>query len=107
MSLPIFDYEKLTIIILDTTNVYGVIQCVLGFLVNDCANRQDREYQQIVNLLLSEEAMNFKAMCTALVSALKIERADGHRRDAICCSRKAADAILSPPLVAIHAVSDS
>jgi hypothetical protein len=99
MSLPIFDYEKLTITILDTTNGYGVIQCVLGFLVNECANRQDREYPHIVNLLLSEEAMNFKAMCTALVSPLKIERVDGHRREAICCSKKAADAILSPPLV--------
>jgi hypothetical protein len=52
-----------------------------------------------VNLLLSEEAMNFKAMCTALVSPLKIERVDGHRREAICCSKKAADAILSPSLV--------
>ena len=99
MSLPMFDYEKLTIIILDTANGYWVIQCVLGFLVNDCANRQDREYPQIVNLLLSEEAMNFKAMRTALVSALKIEGADGNRREAICCSETAADAILSPPLV--------
>ena len=34
-----------------------------------------------MNLLLSEEAMNFKARCIALASALKIELADGSRTE--------------------------
>jgi len=34
-----------------------------------------------MNLLLSEEAMNFKARNIALASALKIELADGNRAE--------------------------
>jgi hypothetical protein len=43
------------------------------------ANRQERESEQIMNLLLSEEGTNFKARSIALSSALKIELADGNR----------------------------
>jgi hypothetical protein len=38
-------------------------------------------YQHERNLLLSEEATNFKARSIALASALKIELADGNRDD--------------------------
>ena len=41
------------------------------------ANRQERESEQIMNLLSSAEATNFKARKFALASALKIELADG------------------------------
>jgi len=44
-------------------------------------NRQERESEQIMNLLLSEEATNFKARSIALVSAPKIELADGNRAE--------------------------
>lgn len=93
-------YNNEAVMHLDATNGYWVIQSVLGFLVNECANRQDREYPQIVNFILSEEAMNFN-VCTALVSALKIERADCNGREVIGGSKIAADGILSPPLVCI------
>ena len=43
------------------------------------ANKQEREYEHIMNLLLSEEATNFKARSIALASALKIELTDGNR----------------------------
>jgi hypothetical protein len=43
------------------------------------ANRQEREYEQIMNLLLSEEALNLKARSIALVSALKIDLTDDNR----------------------------
>jgi len=45
------------------------------------ANRQERESEQIMHLLLSEVATNFKARCIALASALKIELADGKRTE--------------------------
>jgi len=37
-------------------------------------NRQERESEQITNLLLLEEATDFKASSIALASALTIER---------------------------------
>ena len=43
------------------------------------ANKQERESEHIMNLLLSEEATNFKATRIALASALKIDLADGNR----------------------------
>ena len=49
-----------------------------------------------MKLLLSEEAMNFKATRIALASALKIELADGNRAEQNCCPKTAADATLSP-----------
>jgi len=49
-------------------------------------------------LLSSEEATNFKARRIALASALKIELADGSRRESTCCPKTAADATLSPSL---------
>ena len=42
-------------------------------------NMQERKFEQIMNLLFSEEATNFKAWRIALISALKIELADGNR----------------------------
>jgi hypothetical protein len=45
------------------------------------ANRQERESEQIMNSLFSEEATNFKARRIALASALKIELADGIRAE--------------------------
>jgi hypothetical protein len=51
-----------------------------------------------MNLLSSEEATNFKARRIALVSAIKIELADGNRRESTCCQKTAADATLSPSL---------
>ena len=45
------------------------------------ANRQTSESEQIMNLLLSEEATNFKASSIALASALKIELADGNQAE--------------------------
>ena len=45
------------------------------------ANRQKSESEQIMNLLLSEEATNFKASSIALASALKIELADGNQAE--------------------------
>ena len=44
-------------------------------------NRQKREFDQIMNLLLSEEAMNFKARRITLASTLKIELADRNRTE--------------------------
>jgi hypothetical protein len=44
-------------------------------------NREERDSEQIMNLLLSEEATNFKARSIALASALKIELADGNRTE--------------------------
>jgi ribonuclease HI len=52
-----------------------------GVLQLSIANRQERESEQIMNLLFSEEATNFKARSTALASALKIELADGIRAE--------------------------
>jgi hypothetical protein len=40
-----------------------------------------RESEQIMNLLFSEEATNFKVRSIALASALKIELADGNRAE--------------------------
>jgi hypothetical protein len=42
-------------------------------------NRQERESEQIINLLSIEEATNFKARSITLAFALKIEIADGNR----------------------------
>jgi hypothetical protein len=56
-----------------------------------------------MNLLLSEEATNFKARSIALASTLKIELADGNRRESTC------RATLSPslePSVSIAEYSD-
>ena len=44
-------------------------------------NRQDKESEQIMNLLSSEDASNFKARSIALASALKIELADRNQRE--------------------------
>ena len=52
--------------------------CVLQLSI---ANRQERESEQIMNLLFLEEATNFKARRIALASALKIELADGIREE--------------------------
>jgi hypothetical protein len=45
------------------------------------ANMQGRVSEEIMNLLSSEEATNFKARRIALASATKIELADGNRRE--------------------------
>ena len=44
-------------------------------------NRQQRESEQIMNLLSSEEATNSKARIIALACALKIELADGNQEN--------------------------
>jgi hypothetical protein len=49
-----------------------------------------------MNILFSEEATNFKAKSIALTSALKIEQADGSRRESTRCPKTAADATLLP-----------
>jgi hypothetical protein len=59
---------------------------------------QGRVSEEIMNLLSSEEATNFKARRIALVSAIKIELEDGNRRESTCCPKTAADATLSPSL---------
>jgi hypothetical protein len=43
--------------------------------------RQERESEQILNLLLSEETMNFKAIIIALTSVLTIDLANGNRTE--------------------------
>ena len=70
-----------------------------GFLVLQLsiAKRQERESEQIKNLLLSEEATNFRASRMALASAEKMELADGSRSDATRCPKTAAEAT-SPSL---------
>ena len=45
------------------------------------ANMQGRVFEEIMNLLSSEEATNVKARRIALASAIKIEQADGNRRE--------------------------
>ena len=45
------------------------------------ANMQGRVFEDIMNLLSSEEAANFKARRITLASAIKIELADGNRRE--------------------------
>jgi hypothetical protein len=57
---------------------------------------REREYELIMNLLSSEEATKFKARRIALASALKIELADGNRRNNTGCRKTAVDATLSP-----------
>ena len=52
-----------------------------GSVLSFAARRQERESEQIMNLLLSEEATNFKARCIALTFTQKIELADGNRRE--------------------------
>jgi hypothetical protein len=59
------------------------------------ANMQGRVFEEIMNLLSSEEATNFKARRIALASAIKIELADGNRRESTCCPKTAADATIS------------
>jgi hypothetical protein len=54
--------------------------------------------KEIMNLLSSEEATNFKARIITLASAIKIELADGNRRESTCCPKRAADATISPSL---------
>ena len=131
-----FQYKRFKICVWNRTIGYRFIQCVLGFMVDDCvamtrnpcennmftnskkafiissifkmkgfwvlqlsiANRQERESVQIMKLLSSKEATNFKARIIALASALKIELADGSRRESTCCPKTAADATLSPSL---------
>ena len=48
-----------------------------------------------MKLLLSEEAMNFKARIITLASILKIELADGNRTEQTCSPKTAADVTLS------------
>ena len=62
------------------------------------SNMQGRVSEEIMNLLSSEETTNFKARRIALASAIKIELADGNRRESTCCPKRAADATLSPSL---------
>ena len=45
------------------------------------ANMRGRVSEEIMNLLSSEEATNFKARRIALASAIKIELEDGNRRE--------------------------
>jgi hypothetical protein len=45
------------------------------------ANMQGRVFEDIMNSLSSEEAANFKARPITLASAIKIELADGNRRE--------------------------
>jgi hypothetical protein len=59
---------------------------------------QGRVSEEIMNLLSSEEATNFKARRIVLASAIKIELADGNRRETTCCPNRAAYATLSPSL---------
>jgi hypothetical protein len=47
-----------------------------------------------MNLLSSEEATNFKARRIALASAIKIELADGNRRESTYCPKTAVDATI-------------
>jgi hypothetical protein len=42
---------------------------------------QGRVFEEIMNLLSSEKATNFKTRCIALASTTKIELADGNRRE--------------------------
>ena len=58
------------------------------------ANRQERETEQIMNLIWSEEATNFKGRRIAFASALKIELADASQKESTCCPKTAADATL-------------
>ena len=51
-----------------------------------------------MKLLSSEETTNFKARNIALASAMKIEIADGNRREQTSCLKTAASANLSPSL---------
>ena len=62
-------------------------------------NRQERESEQIMNLLSIEEVTNFKARIIALAFALKIELADGSRRGLTCCPKTAAGDTVSQSLV--------
>ena len=73
------------------------------------ANMQGRVFEEIMNLLSSEEATNFKTRGIALASATKIELADGNRRESTCCPKPAADATISlslEPSVYIVVYSD-
>jgi len=62
------------------------------------ANKQGRVPEEIMNLLSSEEATNFKARSIALASAIKIDLAHGNRKESTCCPKTAANATLSPSL---------
>jgi hypothetical protein len=48
--------------------------------------KKKSESEQIMNLLSSEEATNFKARSIALASVLKIELADEENRPPACCA---------------------
>ena len=66
---------------------FGTVPTVWYFLIFNFmtfANSQERESEQIINLLSSEEATTFKARGIALYSALKVELADGDRRQSTC-----------------------
>ena len=58
---------------------YPMCNWLPGQLLID--NMQGRVFEDIMNLLSSEEATNFKARRIALASAIKIELADGNRRE--------------------------
>ena len=62
---------------------YQTIFKMKGFWVLrfSIANRQEIESEQIMNLLSSEEATNFKERSIVLASAPKIELADDNRRE--------------------------
>jgi hypothetical protein len=60
----------------------SVVFLIFNFMT--FANSQERESEQIINLLSSEEATTFKARRIALYSALKVELADGNRRQSTC-----------------------
>lgn len=56
----------------------------------------ERESENIINFLSSEETMNIKAKCIALSSAMKIELADGYCTEANCCLKTDDNGTLSP-----------
>jgi hypothetical protein len=69
-----------------------------GVLQLSIANRKERESEQIISLLSSEEANELKARTIAVASPLKIKLADGNRREKTCCPKTVADATLLPSL---------
>jgi hypothetical protein len=72
---------------------YPMCNWLPGELLID--NMQGRVFEEIMNLLSSEEATNVKARRIALASAIKIELADGNQRESTWCPKTAADATIS------------
>jgi hypothetical protein len=56
-----------------------IYNCLIPVAQLTITNRQERESEQIIHLLLPEEATNFKVRSIVLASVLKIELTDGNR----------------------------